>query len=119
MPNTTAHRLGAALVIGGSLACYEHQNNRSTLAPAGHALLAGLLGILPDLIEPASHPNHRQFYHSIGFACVLGYGLYRLYQWETDDIWHKRLKTLGLVAGSAYLVHLAMDATTARSLPII
>ncbi len=119
MANATAHRLGAAIAIGGFSAYAEHKDGKQTPAPLIHGTLAGMLGTLPDLIEPACHPNHRRFFHSLTFAALLISALYRLYQWKTEDELLKLLKCLGLIAGGAYLVHLAMDATTAKSLPII
>lgn len=119
MPNATTHRLGAAIAIGGISAYGENRKGKNTAMPLAHATLAGILGTLPDLVEPACHPNHRQFFHSFAFACLMGYGLYRLHQWETEDDFQALIKTLGLIAGGAYLVHLAMDATTAKSLPLI
>jgi inner membrane protein len=119
MPNAAAHQLGAALVIGGISVASEQQKDQKTAAPLAHSMLAASLGTLPDVLEPAYHPNHRQFFHSVVFAGLLGYGLYRLYQWEPDKEHQKVLKTLGFIAGGAFLVHLAMDATTAKSLPII
>lgn len=119
MPNATAHRLGAALAIAGVSAYVENRNGENTGIPLAHAAFAYLSGTLPDLIEPANNPHHRQFFHSVVFAGLLGAGLYRLYQWETEDDIQKLFKTLSLVAGGACLVHLAMDSTTARSLPLI
>lgn len=119
MPNATAHRLGAALSIYGLSAYAEHKNGENTAAPLAHATVAGMLGTLPDVLEPAIHPHHRQFFHSLTFAALLGYGLHRLYRWETETELQQALKTLGLIAGGAYLVHLLMDATTAKSLPVI
>lgn len=119
MPNAAAHQLGAALVIGGISVASEQQKDQNTSAPLAHGTVAACLGTLPDILEPACHPNHRQFFHSLAFAGLLGFGLYRLYQWEPYDEPQKALKTLGLIAGGAFLVHLAMDATTAKSLPVI
>ena len=119
MANATAHRLGAAITIAGLSTYVEHKNGKHSPAPLAHGTLAGMLGTLPDLIEPACHPNHRRFFHSLTFAALLISALYRLYQWKTEDELLKLLKCLGLIAGGAYLVHLAMDATTAKSLPII
>ena len=118
--NAAAHRLGAALTVGGFSAYNEYQKNRELSAkPLVDAGLAALCGTLPDLLEPAHHPNHRQFFHSLTFASVTAYGLYRAYQWEAESDWEKLLRTLAIVGSSAYLIHLAMDATTAKSLPLI
>jgi inner membrane protein len=80
---------------------------------------ADCCGMLPDLAEPATSPHHRQFFHSLAFAALLGYSVYRLYQWDPETPQTHFLRVLGLVAGGAYLVHLALDATTKRSLPLI
>jgi inner membrane protein len=119
MPNAAAHRLGAALAVSGISAFKERQNGESTAAPLAHGSLAALLGTLPDILEPATSPNHRQFFHSLAFAGIVGYGLYRLHKWEAENEWHQVLKTVAMIAGGAYLVHLVMDAGTAKSLPLI
>ncbi|MDT8405049.1 metal-dependent hydrolase [Sulfuriflexus sp.] len=119
MANAVAHRFGAALVVGGISAYNEDQNGQNTAKPLVHATAAAVCGSLPDILEPAFHPNHRQFFHSFGFAGLLGYGLYKLYQWQPQDEMNKLLKQAGFVVGGAYLVHLAMDATTPKSLPIV
>jgi membrane-bound metal-dependent hydrolase YbcI (DUF457 family) len=74
---------------------------------------------LPDLLEPALHPNHRKFFHSVALFAGLGYGLHRLYKWDAQDDWQRLLRMAGLVAGAAYLAHLTRDALTAKSLPLI
>lgn len=119
MPNGTAHRFGAAVVIGSISTHLENKNGHNTSKPLAHAGLAAMCGTLPDLLEPALHPNHRQFFHSITFAGALGYGLYKLHKWEPQEKVDKLLKTLGMIAGGAYLVHLAMDSTTPATLPVI
>jgi len=53
------------------------------------------------------------------FAAGLGYGMYKLYQWEPQTDLQGALRVLGLIAGGAYLVHLALDFTTKRSLPLV
>lgn len=80
---------------------------------------AALLPSLPDVLEPASHPNHRRFFHSVTFAIAVGYGLRRAYKWEAQEPWEQLARMAALVAGVAYLAHLARDAFTARSLPLV
>lgn len=81
MPNALAHRLGAGLALAGAAAYVEKQEGEITAKP----LLAGaggfVFGTLPDLIEPALHPNHRQFFHSFLVLAGVGYGLKKLYDW--------------------------------------
>jgi len=51
---------------------------------------------------------------------VLGGGLYKLQKkCQPKDGLDELLKGFVLTAGGAYLVHLAMDATTPKSLPLI
>lgn len=78
-----------------------------------------MFGTLPDILEPADHPNHRQFFHGLLFAAVLGYSGYKLYEWKPEESWQKTMRMLGLIAIGAYLIHLVMDATTPKSLPVI
>ena len=89
----------------------------ATAAAAGG--LGALCGSLPDVLEPAIHPNHRQFFHSVAFGVLLGRGLLSLYRWQPDDDAGRLLRALGVVAGGAYLTHLIMDATTAKSIPLV
>ena len=132
--NAVAHRNGAAAVVGLVAAAAECRRistsaEERTLpeeVPAFDAVkvgsaasLAWLCGTLPDLIEPAAHPNHRQFFHSVVVAGAIAYGLYRAWKWQPEGQWTQALKLVLLAGGGAYLVHLALDATTPRSLPLV
>ena len=112
-----------------------------------HMAFAGIGGVLgsvaPDVLEPATSPNHRAFFHSVA-ACV-ALSAARAADWAskchraaaecgsrasaaTDEavrrwenikafLWRALAGFLiGLVAG--YASHLALDATTSRSLPL-
>lgn len=117
--NAKAHRLVAAAVVAIAAAYHESCKGESTPKPIAAGGLAALLGTLPDLIEPAfNNPHHRQFFHSLLFAGVIGYGMYELYQWQPNTDEKKFLRWILLIAGGAYLTHLAMDACTKRSLPL-
>lgn len=119
MPNKLAHCAVAALATGAAIINMEAKEGKKTLAPLGGSLLAAIYTNLPDMLEPAIHPHHRQFYHSFAFAAMIGGGMYKLSQWETQTEGEKILKFCLMVAGGAYLVHLAMDACTKRSLPLL
>lgn len=47
---------GTSLAMGAAAACFPS---------------------LPDVLEPAVHPNHRKFFHSVTFAVALGFGMRR------------------------------------------
>lgn len=83
-------------------------------------MLAGCSGAicaaLPDVLEPALHPNHRSFFHSeavaVGASCSLGTLVAKAA--TTDWV---GATARGALAG--YLSHLALDATTPKGLPAI
>lgn len=119
MPNAFAHRLGAGLAVGSIVAYRESQEGEIT----GKTLLSGVgaaaCGTLPDLIEPALHPNHRQFFHSFLALGIAGYGLKKLYDWQPQTDEGRFWRGIGMVVCGGYAVHLLMDATTKRSLPLV
>lgn len=119
MSNATAHRFGAAAALATAHLYYESKEETPTAAPFASAAFGYAAGTLPDILEPATSPNHRQFFHSIAVVGMLGWGLWRLWEWQPEDDAQKLLKWLGLCAGGAYLVHLVMDATTPRGLPVV
>jgi len=119
--NGPTHQFAGAMA---ALAITQNDTSEKSCAlhhPAAAISVGAFLGRLPDMIEPAlGNPNHRQFFHSFGFAGLLGYGLYQLHQkWQPQDEVEKVAKNIALIAGSAYLIHLAMDSTTPKSLPLI
>ena len=117
--NGLTHRVVAGLAVGAVLAGREAKRGQSSLEPVASGAISALLTNLPDVLEPATSPNHRAFFHSLAFAAMLGIGLHRLSQWETRSEQDKFWKYLGMLAGSACLIHLALDFTTRRSLPIV
>jgi membrane-bound metal-dependent hydrolase YbcI (DUF457 family) len=119
MANAAAHRLGAAAIVGGIALAAENKQEESTAKPLIAGGLACLAGTLPDILEPACHPNHRQFFHSLAFAGMVGHGVYKAWQWKPESKTQEWLRIACMAAGGAYLVHLAMDATTTKGLPIV
>lgn len=119
MPNAVAHRYGAAVGIGCTIAIHEHNNGESSARPFLGAAGGALFGTLPDILEPAFHPNHRQFFHSFAALGLVSTGLYKLYKWEPDDDFGKAVRGVSMLACGAYIVHLVMDAGTRKSLPLI
>ena len=114
-----AHRMVTGTVIGIAIAHKESRTGESTTWPLVGGGLGALLGTLPDILEPADHPNHRQFFHGLLFAAILGYLGYKLYKWKPEEPWQEVVRMAGLIAIGAYLIHLAMDASTPKSLPVM
>jgi len=119
MANGSTHRTIAALVVGG-LCLTQAPKGKN---PTDKAILSGTLAAfftnIPDLLEPAIHPHHRQFFHSITMAAFVGQIGAWAYEWKTEEAWQKPLRELILIGCGAYTIHLALDAFTPRSLPAI
>ena len=99
---------------------HEHATDQKPSGmPVASAGLAACLGCVPDRLEPAIHPNHRQFFHSFAVGALLIYAGKKIYDWHPEDDLSKTAKYLALVAIAAYGVHLAMDALTKKSLPLV
>jgi len=72
-------------------------------------------GVLPDLLEPATTPNHREFFHSVvlGIAICGSLIAVRNSPISAED------KLVLLSLGLGYLTHLALDGGTPNGLPFI
>lgn len=113
----------------------------------GGAVGGAIGGKLPDILEPAIHSWHRSTAHSVATAMTIGITAARsISAWQDfchanaarqDDLcesatdvvgraWHSFLAFLwrllsGIVVGLSvgYLSHLALDAGTPRSIPLL
>ena len=119
MSSKDEHAVGAFVAVGLVHAFLESQTGAVTAAPLLTGALASQMGSLPDLFEPATCHNHRQFFHSLVFAGIVAHGVRRTYEWRPDDASQWLLRLVGLAIGESYLTHLAMDFNTPRSLPWI
>ncbi len=86
----------------------------------GELLVAGGVGmvggLVPDLLEPAFHPNHRQFFHSLAASALLVKANHHISQNEQIPAEARgavHLLSLG------YLSHLAADGQTPKGLPLV
>lgn len=78
----------------------------------GCALVGGTAALIPDILEPAVHPDHRRFFHSVtsgsGVAWLLGGP-------HTSEC-SPGIQVLLASAAMGYLSHLAADACTPNSI---
>jgi inner membrane protein len=74
------NRVMAAVCVGGAVASDWKEDDHWAKHPLVAAATAAGCGTLPDVLEPALHPNHRQFFYSFLFAIDVGFVLYKLYQ---------------------------------------
>ena len=117
--NRAAHQFVASASIGVYLAKHESEAGTQTIKPLLGGGAAAFFTNFPDILEPATSPNHRGIFHSLAFAALLGTCLHRLHEWHTETELESLLRGLGMIAVSAYLIHLALDFTTAKSLPLV
>jgi membrane-bound metal-dependent hydrolase YbcI (DUF457 family) len=149
MANRKQHAILGATVGVGGYALYSCMKKEKLSWP--ELLGAGLSGVvgafLPDIIEPATSPNHRSFFHSVTFMGVAGPLVWsRVWHirdeqvriaeecelranamWDGPEKTSWKLKALlhrflagvlpGLILG--YASHLAADATTPKGLPFL
>lgn len=118
MANGNTHRAVAALVVGGSYLKQTGDKDSASKAVL-FGSLASILTNAPDLIEPAIHSHHRQFFHSIAVAGLIGMAGKQAYEWNPEEDWQKAFREFLLIGCGAYLIHLALDACSSRSLPLL
>lgn len=119
MCNGTVHQLTAAAAVGIACFAVERERLHRSERPVMGAILAAGFTKLPDMLEPAVHPNHRQFFHSVTFAGMLGLVAHKVYHWRPDNPKDETVRFISLVCMSAYFIHLLLDAGTPKSLPLI
>lgn len=77
---------------------------------------AAAFAAVPDLMEPALHPNHRSLFHGLAAAGFAGSSISVVAKHNEWPEWSKALAVGALVG---YVSHLALDATTPKGLPVV
>lgn len=119
MPNGPVHRAAAALALGAVHTLSQDENSELGTDPLLSSVGGFGFGTLPDLIEPATSPAHRKFFHSFAALAAVGYAGYKLYEWRPDQKRDCLLRQLGLVVLASYGLHLLLDSQTPAGLPLI
>ncbi len=78
-------------------------------------ITGGLFALAPDIIEPATNPNHRATMHSIAALVAGSYGTAKGIQNCNSN----ELSELIIAAFAGYTSHLLADSTTPKGLPLI
>jgi membrane-bound metal-dependent hydrolase YbcI (DUF457 family) len=119
MAKGAIHQLAGA--VAGIGICLKNNDDHpeDQFDPVLAGLFGGAMGKIPDWIEPATNPNHRQFFHSVVVLVGCTYGVKKLYEWKPDTQEKVWLRRFLLVGGVAYLSHLLLDGVTPKSLPLI
>ena len=115
-----AHTAIAGLgAFGAVIALKQKYPDARLPAPVLAGVVAALASGIPDYLEPAISPNHRQFCHSVAFAAALVSAMKQLYGWEPTTPGEIFGRDVLLSVGFGYLAHLGADATTAAGLPLL
>src|SRR5258708_27302455 len=85
------------------VALIKHKNPAVRLPHPGFtALVAVLASGLPDVLEPADSPHHRQFCHSAVFAGLVTSGMKKLYDWVPATLGEALTRDVLLSVGFGY-----------------
>ena len=112
------HAIIGALVSVGLYGLYKHlkQEKPTVLGAIGSLLLGGIAGVLPDIVEPATNPNHRSLFHSITLLAMVAYGNKKV--WESQNLTEDQ-KLIVSMLSAAYGSHLVSDSGTPKSIPFL
>jgi membrane-bound metal-dependent hydrolase YbcI (DUF457 family) len=75
-----------------------------------------LAACLPDVLEPAVHPNHRSHLHSIASVAVAAYAVKALLASSKADGDTKLVLT---ATATGFATHHLLDSGTPRGLPLL
>ena len=116
--NSSKHALiGAGVGFENYITYKKLKKEPVSLEGAILSLVGGaFLGLLPDILEPATNPDHRGFFHSTGLLLLIGYFNIKAYQ--NKDLTDIQKFILSLISGS-YSSHLIADSQTKKSLPLL
>lgn len=96
MSSGSVHQVIAAATVGTACLWAERDQQHKTEKPLIGAVLAAGFTKLPDVLEPALHPHHRQFFHSLTFAGILGLTVHKAYRWQPNNPTDETVHPVGL-----------------------
>lgn len=116
MPGRATHELAGSFTAVAVVALMPG----ASVASVGASYFIGKdAGRIPDLLEPATSPNHRKFFHSWVALAAMSYGWKKAYDWQPESDLDKFIRYVALVGGAAVISHLVLDSLTPRSLPLV
>lgn len=118
MSNGTTHTFIGGL-SGLVVSLYSQGDDDSLAKPVAGTALGAVFGKLPDILEPATNPHHRQFCHSVLVLSAIGYGIKKVYDWKPEDSTEKFFRVALLSASAGYISHLLLDSSTPMGLPLV
>ena len=118
MASSKVHLLvGAGVSTGAYFGFCQLTNRKPTFAEAVVAGATGaLVALVPDILEPALHPNHRSLFHSVTGGAALVQSARGALRSTTLTAETKFILVLLLIG---YVSHLLADAATPKGLPVL
>ena len=119
MPNRNTHMLAGG-ITGGCNYLLQHKKNNmeiNILELIGVFASSSVVGVLADIIDPPSNPNHRSLGHSLGINTMLIPHLWKLIENNENMSFKQKKFYQSLIY--AYGSHLILDSTTPKGLPLI
>lgn len=119
MASGKTHVVVGGLLVVGLYFLYKKVLSEKELTwkgTLGCFCLGAIFGLAPDLLEPALHPNHRQFFHSIGLVLIFLFIKKHIFQKMEVKPEVEQYLNWGF---SAYGAHLFLDVLTPKGLPIL
>lgn len=112
------HAILGALIAGGGYLDYKLSKKESPdLIEAIVSFVGGAIaGAAPDLLEPATNPNHRSFFHSPAILDLINLGNREV--WQSKQLTESQ-KTIASLLSTAYASHLVADGQTPKGLPLL
>jgi len=122
MPRCPHHLVGGVVAAGAVnviLQWHQIAVNRQDRFDWGELLaccaVGGAAALIPDMLEPASHPNHRNLFHSLAVAALVAW----LISGNHTREYSAGTKALLLAGGLGWLSHILLDALTPRCVPLV
>ena len=135
MPNGKIHNKAGTILGATTYLLIQNNSEQKEKVDFGELLLSSGIGLstarIPDILEPATNPNHRAFFHSFVFGGILCFaGVYawkdlqaRRYEREAMGIQqcskYEILDVVIVIGAGSILLHLFMDGFTKKGLPFI
>ncbi len=120
MPNFKEHLAISGIASASTYLVMCHYYDRQP--SLGELLVCTAVGLPvgagPDALEPAIHPHHRSWGHSLGLGIGLATFAHAKCRKENGD-WGEFQKILVAVVIVSYLAHLVADGCTPKGLPLI
>jgi hypothetical protein len=118
--NSEDHLLLGGLIGFGGYVLFKLANKKplDLIELIFSSMGGAVAGILPDLLEPATNPNHRSFFHSIASLTAIIQGNNAIWDSTNQNLTEEQKAAISILSAS-YCSHLVTDGITKKGLPLI